>query len=157
MPTPEGLSMKAITKYLNLAHLGRVVRVNTGQTRMGDAPTHPWAKDTRRVVRFGEVGAADLKVELSISDPRIPAQFRGRDLHVEVKCPGWKPPSTPGPEASASARARHAHYLRQSIFLARQRDRGNLALFATGPGDVEGYLQAQGFQQLPHLQGGRRG
>ena len=83
--TPEGAASKAIRDYLALIHIGKVKRINVGQVRMGDAPKHPWQRDTRRIVRFGEVGHSDLQVELNLDDPRIPPHLRGRDLFPEVQ------------------------------------------------------------------------
>lgn len=152
-PTPESLSLKAITNYLSLAHLGRVRRVNTGQLRVGDAPRHPWARDTRRVVRFGEVGASDLAVELDLHDPRIPAQFRGRDLYPEVKRADWKAPQVPKFGAARSTIAKYRHHVEQLSWIKRQVDRGNLGCIVRSPAELYAYLVAQGFKGLPVPEG----
>lgn len=154
--TPEGAVLKAIKDWLVVAHLGKVKRVNVGQLRVGDAPKHPWAKDTRRTVRFGEVGAADLCVELDVNDRRIPAVFRGRDLHIEVKEPDWTPPAVPKFGAAPSTLAKYRHHVDQVTFLTRQNERGNLGFFARSPRAVYERLVRAGFLGLPEPQEPRK-
>jgi hypothetical protein len=107
---------------------------------MGDAPTHPWAKDTRRLVRFGEVGESDLEVELN---------GQPRSLFVEVKPLGWKPPAMPKFGAAVSTLKKYRHHLEQIAFQKRQRDRGHFAIFARSPYEVYVQLVALGFRGLP--------
>jgi len=156
-PTPESLSLHAILDYLRLAHIGTVRRVNVGQLRVGEAPRHPWAKDTRRVVRFGEVGASDLAVELDLHDPRIPAQFRGRDLYPEVKRADWRPPQVPKFGAARSTVAKYRHHVEQVAWIKRQVDRGNLGAIVRSPLELYHYLLGQGFTGLPVPAGGAQG
>ncbi len=148
-PTPEALASKAIRDYLAVARIGKVKRVNVGQARIGQAPTHPWQKDTRRIVRFGEVGHSDLQVELRMDDPRIPAVYRGRDLFPEVKAAGWTPPPVPKFGAAASTLKRYRHHLDQVAFLTRQNERGNLGFFVRTPTELYQRLLKAGFVGLP--------
>ena len=148
-PTPEGLSLRAIQDWLKAARIGTVHRVNVGQLRVGEAPKHPWAKDARRIVRFGEPGAADLHIELNVNDLRIPAQFRGRDLHIEVKHDAWKPPCVPKVGSAPGTVKKYRHHVDQVAFLDRQVSRGNLGTFARTPREVYDYLRAAGFLSLP--------
>ena len=147
--TPEGEALRAIVDYLRAAHIGEVKRVNVGQLRVGEAPRHPWAKDTRRIVRFGEVGASDLHVELSLTDARIPERLRGRDLFVEVKRADWHPPTVPAFGCAASTLEAYRHHVDQVQFLDRQILRGNLGLFARSPWEVYIHLVESGFRGLP--------
>jgi len=153
-PTPEGLAMKAVLDYLRACHIGKIKRVNVGQARIGDAPRHPWAKDTRRIVRFGEVGASDLQVELALDDPRIPSQFRGRDLYPEVKRADWKPPCVPKFGSARSTIAKYRHHIEQVAFIKRQVERGNLGFIVRSPHELYRYLVTQGFKGLPTPEGG---
>lgn len=138
--TPEGLALRAITDYLTLCRLGKVKRRNVGQLRVGDAPTHPWARDTRRIVRFGEPGESDLEVELAGDT---------RSLFVEVKAPSWHAPQQPKPGASSSTWAKYRHHLDQVAFQERQRARGHFAIFARSPAEVYEQLVTLGFKGLP--------
>lgn len=147
--TPEGEATKAIKDYLAVIRIGLVKRVNVGSLKVGPAPTHPWQKDTRRHVRFGEVGASDLAVELNVNDPRIPAQYRGRDLFPEVKPLGWTPPPVPKAFAAKSTWEKYRHYAEQRVWLDRQTSRGNLGGFVTSPRDLYDLLCAAGFRGLP--------
>jgi hypothetical protein len=116
--TPEGIVLKSILAYLKLCRLGTVRRVNVGQARMGNAPIHPWAKDTRRVVRFGEPGHSDLVLELNRDT---------RNVYIEVKSATGKPTAL------------------QLQFLARQRERGHIAFVARSIQDVHDALLDAGF------------
>ena len=138
--TPEGEAQTLIIEYLKLCSLGKVKRNNVGQVRMGEAPKHPWAKDTRRVVRFGEVGESDLEVELT---------GQPRSLFVEVKPLGWNPPQEPRPGSAATTWKKYRHHLDQVAFQTRQRARGHFAIFARSPWEVFEQLTALGFQGLP--------
>ena len=148
-PTPEAIHMKAVVEDLRLCRIGKIKRVNTGQARIGNAPTHPWAKDARRFVRFGEVGASDLQIELEVNDPRIPIQYRGRDLYPEVKRADWKPPTVPKFGASRSTLAKYRHHVEQVAFLKRQADRGNLGWIVRSPYELYLHLSQVGFSGLP--------
>jgi len=139
--TPEGAAQSAIVDYLNLCKLGTVRRANVGMARMGEKTSnHPWAKDTRRMVRFGEVGESDLRVELTGS-PRV--------VFVEVKAPRWKAPAQPKAGAAVSTVKKHRHYLDQVEFQARQIARGNVAFFARSTKEVYDRLTDAGFLGLP--------
>lgn len=138
--TPEGEAQALIVEYLKFCNLGKVKRNNVGQARMGEAPKHPWAKDTRRVVRFGEVGESDLEVELT---------GQPRSLFVEVKPLGWNPPQEPRPGSAASTWKKYRHHLDQVAFQTHQRARGHFAIFARSPREVYEQLTALGFQGLP--------
>lgn len=127
-PTPEGRVQKAIIEYLQACRLGKVRRVNAGVAKVGDAPTHPWAKDTRRRVRLAEAGHSDLVVELDGS-PRC--------IFIEVKAPGGKPTDL------------------QLAFLNRQRCRGNVAFVASSVLQVYQELTRAGFHGLPVPAGAR--
>jgi len=148
-PTPEALATRAITDYLRVAQLGKVKRINVGQVRMGEAPTHPWAKDNRRIVRFGETGHSDFQVELSTTHPGIPLTLRGRDLFLEIKAAGWTAPKVPKVGCAPSTLKAYRHHVDQETFLARQRDRGNLGFFARSPFEVYLRLVESGFKGLP--------
>jgi len=138
--TPEGAALKAITQYLTLCKLGRIERINVGSIRIGEAPTHPWAKDTRRMFKTGTRGASDLVLHLA-TDPR--------DVHIEVKAPSWHPPQPPKPDASTSTREKFRHHREQLEFQAAERARGNFAFFARSPWEVYENLLSLGFKNLP--------
>ena len=137
---PETIQQREIVRYLALCRLGKVRRVNTGMLRAGNAPAHPWAKDTRRVVRFGEKGHSDLVLELA-GDPR--------SVFIEVKALGWKPPQPPKPDATGSTRQKYRHYLEQAAFLEAQRQRGHFGFIARSALEVYQHLVNLGFQGLP--------
>jgi len=139
-PTPEAITSKAIRDYLTACHLGKLKRNNVGQVRMGPAPTHPWQRDTRRLVRFGEVGEADLSVELTGS-PRV--------IFIEVKSADWNPPHVPRALCAASTLKAYRHHLDQVAFQDRQNARGNIAFFARSPLEVYHHLLKAGFLGLP--------
>ncbi len=121
-PTPEGVVSKAIVAYLALCRLGKVRRVNAGVAKVGNAPTHPWQKDTRYRVQLAEPGHSDLVVEL---------ERETRCIFIEVKAPKGKATDL------------------QLAFLARQRTRGNVAFVAHSVLEVYEELTRAGFQGLP--------
>jgi hypothetical protein len=92
------------------------------------------------VVRFGEVGHADLYVELTGS-PRV--------VYVEAKHATWKAPSVPKFGCCASTMQKYRHHLDQVAFLEGQRKRGNVAFFARSPIEVYHELLKAGFHGLP--------
>lgn len=139
-PTPEALASKAIQDYLKLCRLGKLKRNNVGQVRVGPAPTHPWQRDTRRLVRFGEVGEADLSVELTGS-PRV--------IYIEVKHATWTAPTVPKVGSAKSTIEKYCHHLDQVAFQTRQIARGNIAFFARSPLEVYHHLTDAGFRGLP--------
>lgn len=139
-PTPESIASKAIVQYLQLCRLGKIIRNNVGQVRIGQAPRHPWQRDTRRVVRFGEVGESDLAVEL-VNDPRM--------VFIEVKEPSWRAPTVPKFGCCDSTLKKYQHHVDQLAFLERQIKRGNIAFFARSPFEVWQNLHKAGFQGLP--------
>lgn len=139
--TPEGEVLQAVKAYLSTCRLGTVHRANVGQVRMGEKTSnHPWAKDTRRVVRFGEPGESDLRVELAGS-PRC--------VFIELKAPTWKAPAHPAPDASASTWEKWRHHESQVRFQARQIARGHVAFFARSVREVYDRLTDAGFLGLP--------
>lgn len=138
--TPEARSMQAIANYLKVCALGSLKRRNVGQFRLGDAPKHPWAPDTRRVVRVGERGESDYELQLARDT---------RSVFIEVKAEGWKPPIHPKPGASRSTWKVWTHYQEQLAFQTRQRDRGHFAFFARSPWEVYEQLASLGFKNLP--------
>lgn len=132
-PTPEGAVMQALLGakgrkgYLHHCRLGRVLRHNVGAMKL----------ETGRVVRFGEVGKADIEIQLA-GDPR--------SVWIEVKRPGWTPPKEPRPGSTRSTWAKWQHHLDQVAFLGREEARGNVAFFATSVADVYERLTAAGFE-----------
>jgi len=121
-PTPEGVVSKDIVDYLTLCRLGKVRRVNAGVAKVGNAPTHPWQKDTRYRVQLAEPGHSDLVVEL---------ERETRCIFIEVKAPKGKATDL------------------QLAFLARQRTRGNVAFVAHSVLEVYEELTKAGFRALP--------
>lgn len=146
-PTPEGAVQSAVIAYLKICRLGKVTRNNVGMARMGAAPTHPWAKDTRRFVRFGETGESDLSLELD-GDTRT--------VFIETKEPKWKEPIHPKPGACLSTLKKYRHYLDQVEFQARQIARGHIAFFARSVFEVYAHLTDAGFLGLPRPQETRK-
>lgn len=139
--TPEGQVLQAVMEYLQLCRLGKVTRANVGVARMGEKTSnHPWAKDTRRFVRFGTTGESDLRVELD-GDPRV--------IFIETKAPNWKAPNPPKPGASVSTLKKYRHHRDQLSFLAAQNARGNIAFFARSVEEVFLALTMAGFDGLP--------
>ena len=128
-PTPEGIVQRAIIEYLTASRIGKVRRVNAGVAKVGNAPTHPWQKDTRYRIQLAEPGHSDLVVELN-NDPR--------NIFIEVKAPKGKATDL------------------QLAFLARQRTRGNIAFVAYSVREVFEHLTQAGFQGLPVPQEARK-
>lgn len=120
--TPESIVQKSIVDYLRACHLGVIRRVNAGVAKVGNAPTHPWAKDTRRRIQLAEAGHSDLVVELDRDT---------RNVFIEVKSATGRPTAL------------------QLQFLARQRERGHVAFIARSPWDVYEALTEAGFKGLP--------
>lgn len=112
-PAPESLVQRAIVQYLQANGL-KVKRRNVGQVWVG-ASKHPWGPKGHPV-RFGEVGEADLEVELP----------DGRSAFLEVKA---------GRNKATEA---------QEAFLARQRARGCPAEVVRSVEDVQGLLEGAG-------------
>jgi hypothetical protein len=140
-PTPEALATQEVKSYLAALGWGRFVkRQQVGQHTVPLASPHPWAPKGR-VIRYGDNGAADLRVELPMADSRIPAALQGRDLFLEVKKLGWKPPKI-GTKA-------WKHYAEQVDYLAGKIARGNAGYFVTSAHDVFRLLVGLGFTGIP--------
>lgn len=130
-PNPETLVQAGIVKYLKANGL-KVKRRNVMAIRVGGSD-HPWGPKGR-TVRSGEVGEADLEVELP----------DGRSAYLEVKRPGWKAPQRPAETASVSTWNRYQHHARQQAFLDRQAVRGCPAGFVRSIGEAQALLEAAG-------------
>jgi hypothetical protein len=105
--TPEGAVLKAITQYLRALRIGTVVRQQVGMATFNE----------NRRVPYGELGASDLRVDLTGST---------RSIFVEVKRPGG-----------------HASE-HQEAYLARQRSRGHLACVVDSVTVLQMFLRENG-------------
>lgn len=110
-----------------------VLRINSGATLHEATVT-----SARRFVRFVDAGDPML----AVSD--VLAFKDGMLLAVEVKRPGWRPPTEPPRGAPVSATAKWIAYQRQEAFLYRVRVEGGVGVFATCIDDVQDALSRDG-------------
>jgi len=88
-----------------------------------------------------------IPAQTGVSDIGAVLPKSGRSLYIEVKLPGWRPPSEDS--------KRYRHYKRQKDFIESIRKSNGVAFFATSIGEVESQLEIE--RPIPARMGGDHG